>query len=355
MALKFFNPDQVVAAARSSLRPRLLITMAATILGAVVLFGIFQVEGRSFAAIFLRFVGSVAALLWTLFGLTATAHQIHQSQLGNEIPNPRQAACFAWGRAASLLMLPVWGAGLLLALLLAETLLLALSHIPGLGPILLAIAGVPLLLLNTVVAVALLLALFNIAARVVLGDDHALAVRDATWRLLRERWPELLIYNLGGVLATCLVAALVLSPLWLGLQITLGLIDYAAAEAWKTLIDASGFWGGIGHLIGLVMIGALLAAIASVPLITITHLTLSIHRELEAPAKAKRGARKRGATEAAADETAETRPRRTRRKSTENKPAETKPRRRRKTASEAEKASQPEDAQGEATPEADSE
>ncbi|MDX8406863.1 MAG: hypothetical protein R8L58_00600, partial [Mariprofundaceae bacterium] len=141
MALKFFNPDQVVAAARSSLRPRLLITMAATILGAVVLFGVFHVDGSDFSSVFLHFIGSVAALIWMLFGLTATAHQIHKSQLGEDIPNPREAACFAWGRASSLIMLPVWGAGLLLALLLAETLVLALSNIPGLGLILLALTG----------------------------------------------------------------------------------------------------------------------------------------------------------------------------------------------------------------------
>jgi hypothetical protein len=285
MALKFFNPDQVVAAARSALRPRLLITMAATILGAVVLFGVFQVDGNDFTSMFVRFIGCIAALLWLLFGLTSTAHQIHQSQKGVEISNPRQAACFAWERANSLIMLPVWGAGALLALLLAETVMLALSNIPGIGLVLLALTGVPLLLLNTVVAVALLLALFNIAAHVVISDDDAAGTRDASWKLLRQRWPELLIYNLGGVLATCLVAALVLSPLWLGLQITLGLIDYASAGALQAVIGSIGFWGGIAHLVGLIMLGALLAAIASVPLITITHLTLSIHMELNQPKK----------------------------------------------------------------------
>ncbi len=299
MALKFFNPDQVVAAARSSLRPRLLITMAATILGAVVIFGVFHVDGHDFASVFLHFTGTAATLAWLLFGLTATAHQIHQSQRGNDIPNPRQAACFAWGRAASLVMLPVWGIGLLLLLLLAEMLLLALTNIPGIGLLLLALIGVPLLLLNTLVAIALLLALFNIAARVVIGDDDAASVRDASWRMLRRRWPELLIYNLGGMLATCLVAVLVLSPLWLGLQITLGLADYAAADAFRAVIDASGFWGGIAHLVGLVTVGALLAAIASVPLITITHLTLSIHMELDRPA---------------AEEAADTKPARPRRR-----------------------------------------
>jgi len=310
--MKFFNPDQVIAAARSALRPRLLITMAATILGTVVLFGVFNVDGHELSAIFLHFIGSIAALLWLLFGLTATAHQINQSQQGKDIPNPRQAACFAWDRASSIVMLPVWGAGILLVLLLAETLILALSNIPGLGLLLLALTGVPLLLLNTIVAVALLLALFNIAARVAISDDDAASVRDASWQLLRDRWPELLIYNLGGVLATCLVAALVLSPLWLGLQATLGIIDYAAADALRAVVDASGFWGGIAHLTGLIMLGALLAAIASVPLITITHLTLSIHQELNRPAKAKKPTtrRKASAAKASTDETKPARPRR---------------------------------------------
>ena len=312
MAMKFFNPDQVVAAARSALRPRLLITMAATILGAVVLFGVFHVDGNDLTSIFLRFLGSIAALLWLLFGLTSTAHQIHQSQKGAEIPNPRQAACFAWERSSSLIMLPVWGAGILLALLLAETLVLALSNIPGIGLVLLALTGVPLLLLNTVVAVFLLLALFNIAAHVVISDDDAAGTRDASWQLLRQRWPELLIYNLGGVLATCLVAALVLSPLWLGLQITQGLINFASAEALLAVIGSTGFWGGIAHLVGLIMLGALLAAIASVPLITITHLTLSIHMELKQPKKmAPTRARRKAADSTAAKTRAPARRRKT--------------------------------------------
>jgi len=324
MALKFFNPDQVVAAARSALRPRLLITMAATILGAVVLFGVFNVKGNDFTSIFLHFVGSVAALVWLLFGLTSTAHQIHQSQKGEEIPNPRQAACFAWGRASSLIMLPIWGAGILLALLLAETLVLALANIPGVGLVLLAMTGVPLLLLNTVVAIALLLALFNIAAHVVISDDDAASVRDASWKLLRQRWPELLIYNLGGVLATCLVAALVLSPLWLGLQITLGLIDYAATDAFMSVLNSIGFWGGIAHLVGLIMLGALLAAIASVPLITITHLTLSIHMELNQPKKkaAPKARRKTASSTAGEKKPAATRRRKAPAKATEPAAAE---------------------------------
>lgn len=295
MALRYYNQDQIIAAARSSLRPRMLITMAATILGFVVIYGLFSMDigTKGFGAILLRFIGGVGSLLWALFGLTALAHQVHCSVQGADIPNPIQAACFAWARAKSLMLLPAWGAGLLLALVLAEMLVLALANIPGLGLIWLALVAVPLLLLNTVVAIALVLALFNIAARVAISDADTNALKDVLWRLLRQRLPELLIYNLGGVLATCLVAVVVLSPLWLGAQITFGLVGYAAGDAMLAVQDAAGFWGGIAHLIGLIMLGALLAAIASVPGIVITHMTLSVQMELDASEQVeKKAARK---------------------------------------------------------------
>jgi len=295
MALRYYNQDQIIAAARSSLRPRMLITMAATMLGFVVIYGLFSMDvgTKGFGAILLRFIGGVGSLLWALFGLTALAHQVHCSVQGKDIPNPIQAACFAWARAKSLMLLPAWGAGLLLALVLAEMLVLALANIPGLGLIWLALLAVPLLLLNTVVAIALVLALFNIAARVAISDADANALKDVLWRLLRQRLPELLIYNLGGVLATCLVAVVVLSPLWLGAQITFGLVGYAAGDAMLAVQDAAGFWGGIAHLIGLIMLGALLAAIASVPGIVITHMTLSVQMELDAAEQVeKKAARK---------------------------------------------------------------
>jgi len=284
MALRYYNQDQIIAAARSSLRPRMLITMAATILGFVVIYGLFSMDigTKGLASILLRFIGGVGSLLWALFGLTALAHQVHCSVQGADIPNPIQAACFAWARAKSLMLLPAWGAGLLLALVLAEMLVLALANIPGLGLIWLALIAVPLLLLNTVVAIALVLALFNIAARVAISDADTNALKDVLWRLLRQRLPELLIYNLGGVLATCLVAVVVLSPLWLGAKITFGLVGYTAGDAMLAVQDAAGFWGGIAHLIGLIMLGALLAAIASVPGIVITHMTLSVQMELDA-------------------------------------------------------------------------
>ena len=298
MALQYFNQDQILAAARSALRPRLLTTMAATILGAVVIYGLFGigVNGHSFVSILLHFIGGILAMLWVLFGLTATAHQIHAQLKGEEMPNPKQAACFAWGRAQSILMLPAWGVGLLAALLIVEMMAIALGKIPGLGLIWLAIIAVPLLLLNTVVAVTLLLALFNIAARVAISSDDAATIRDNLWTLLRERLPELLLYNLGGVLATGLIAAVVLSPLWLGYLVTQDLIGFEAPEAIIAVLSSSGFWGSIAHIVVLVMIGALSAAVASVPGIVITHLTLSIHMELDSPAEA---AARTGATKAA--------------------------------------------------------
>jgi hypothetical protein len=125
-----------------------------------------------------------------------------------------------------------------------------------------------------------MLALFNMAARVAIADADSSSLRDDLWRLLKERLPELLIYNLGGVLVTIFVASLLLSPLWLGAQITLELIDYTAAEPLLRAYESTGFWGGIAHLIGLVMVGLLLAAVVSVPSVVITQMTLLVHMEL---------------------------------------------------------------------------
>jgi len=295
--MRYFNQDQIMAGARSALKPSLIITMAGTIIIAVVIYGVFSMSGASGVGdIFLRFIGGVGCLLWTLFGLTALARQVHVGMQGQAIPNTKQAMCFAWSRIQSLLLLPAWAVGGLLALLLAELLILALAKIPGVGLVWLALAGVPLLLLNTVVAMALLLALFNIAARVAISEADASALRDILWRLLRQRLPELLIYNLGGVLATLFVAALVLSPIWLGLEITWGLSHIVAGPQVAAVQAASGFWGGIAHLVALIILGSLLAAIASIPGIVITHMTLLVHLELDEP-KAKKAAtgRKRAA------------------------------------------------------------
>jgi len=296
--MRYFNQDQIMAGARSALKPSLIITMAGTIIIAVVIYGVFSMSGASGVGdIFLRFIGGVGCLLWTLFGLTALARQVHVGMQGQPIPNTKQAMCFAWSRIQSLLLLPAWAVGGLLALLLAELLILVLAKIPGLGLVWLALAGVPLLLLNTVVAMALLLALFNIAARVAISEADAGALRDILWRLLRQRLPELLIYNLGGVLATLFVAALVLSPVWLGLQITWGLGHIVAGPQVAAVQAASGFWGGVAHLVALIIFGGLLAAISSVPGVVITHMTLLVHMELDEPKEKKAATgKKRAAT-----------------------------------------------------------
>jgi len=280
--VRYINPDQIVAAGRSALKPRLLITMALTMVGAVVIYGLFSMGDVSRAgAIFLRFVGGIGCLLWTLFGLTALAHQVYRGMQDEVTPNTLEAFCFARSRIGSLLLLPAWAIGALLALMLAEMLVLAFARIPGLGLVWLSVVGVPLLLLNTVVAVGLLLALFNIAARVAISEADTASLKAILWRLMRQRLPELLIYNLGGVLITVFAAVLVLSPIWLGMQITWGLADYVAGTQMETVQAASGFWGGVAHLVGLAMFGSLLAVIASVPGVVITHMTLLVHKELD--------------------------------------------------------------------------
>ncbi|HKI59921.1 MAG TPA: hypothetical protein VKA23_02700, partial [Mariprofundaceae bacterium] len=116
---------------------------------------------------------------------------------------------------------------------------------------------------------------------VAIADADTMTLKNDLWRLIKEKLPELLIYNLGGVLVTLFVAALLLSPLWLGAQVTLALVDYTAAEAMMRATESTGFWGGIAHLIGLVMVGLLLAAVVSVPSVVITQMTLLVHMELE--------------------------------------------------------------------------
>jgi len=282
MAQRYVQIEQWWMAIQNALKPRLLLTMSLSILGAVVLFGLFCIGGKydDFAGILTYFVGVVASLLWFLFGLTALAHQLHQDMLSEPIPNSIEAFRFAWGRTQALLMLPAWGAGLLLVLLLGEMLVLSLANIPGLGLIWLTFLLIPLLLLNTVVAVALILALFNIATRVALTQDNVERLKSDLWDLVKQRLPMLLIYNLGGVLVTVIAAVVILSPLWLGAQITLNLMDYTAHEALNRIIDSVGFWGSIAHLLGLIMLGLLLAAIVSVPGVVITHMTLLVQHEL---------------------------------------------------------------------------
>jgi hypothetical protein len=278
---RYFQPDQWLGAARNALKPRVLTTMALSISITVVIYGLFNVDGElTFGAILLHFIGGIASLLFLLFGLTALAHQLLCQIQGVFIPNTIEAARFAWGRVQSILMLPVWGAGLLLALVLAEMVVLALANIPGLGVVWLALIGVPLLLLNSVVAIGLVMALFNIAARVAIANANATSLKSDLWKLIKERLPELLIYNLGGILVSLFIATLVLSPLWLGAEITLGLVDYVAPDPLARSYDATGFWGGIAHLIGLVMFGLLLAAAVSVPGVVITQMTLLVHLEL---------------------------------------------------------------------------
>jgi len=269
-------------AIQNALKPKLLLSMSMSIMGVVMIFGLLYIpsEHDTFTGILVSFIAILGCLLWFLFGLTAVAHQLHQGMQSEPIANSVEAFRFAWGKASTLMILPAWGASLLLALLFAEIVLLSLANIPALGLLWLSILAVPLLLLNSVIAVALLLALFNIAARVVLAGDHVQHLKDDLWYLIKQRLATLLLYNLGGVLVSCMIAIIVLSPLWLGAQVTLSLVGYTANEAFLRIVDAIGFWGSIAHLLALIMLGLLLAAIASVPIIVITHMTLLVHQEL---------------------------------------------------------------------------
>jgi len=286
--MQYFNLQQILTSARSALKPALLLTMGGTLAIAVFINGLFTMGGdiSGTGSLLLHFVGATLALLWLLFGLTALAHQLHMDMqdetTDDGIPDTRQAFAFAWARIRALLLLPAWAAGGLLVLLLGEMFLLLLGKIPGLGLVWLSLIGAPLLLFNTVIAVLLLLAVFNIAARVAISDEDAGGLRDSLWRLLRHRLPELIIYNLGGVVATLMIAAVVLSPIWLGAQMSWVLAHVVAGEEVQQITAAAGFWGGLAHLLGLIVFGVLLAAVVSVPGVVITHMTLLVQLQMDA-------------------------------------------------------------------------
>jgi len=299
--MQFFNADQILGSARSALKPTLMLSMGVTVLGTVLLYGLFGL-GDSIVgtgSLLMHFIGGLACLFWALFGLAALAHQLHMQIIGEPLPGASRAMSFAWSRMQPLLILPAYAAGGLLALLLGEMLLLVLAKIPGLGLIWLALIGVPLLLLNTLIAIGLLLAVFNIAARVAISDADVGGLRDALWHLMRNRLPELLIYNLGGVVASLLVAAVLLSPLWFGAQLSLSLMDVVSGEQVDRVLLGTGFWGGLAHLVGLLVFGGLLSVVAGVPGIVITQMTLLLHLEMD---QQRDGAEGGEGFEAAADD-----------------------------------------------------
>ena len=290
MASGYINYDLIIAAARDAIRPKLIVTMALVLTGSVMIAGLCNLGGHQ--PLPLQIAGLLLNMLWLLFGLTALAHQVHAIMQHEHVPTMRVALRFARQRLRAIVMLPVWVAGAFLLLTAAELLLLWLARLPGPGLVWLAVITVPLMLLNTVVVLAMLLVLFNLAARVAISDDCAGDVRLKLWRLLQQRLPEMLIYNLGGVLVTAIVMLLIFSPIWLGGQMTLELIGVAAPEQLHQVLHPAGFWSGMAYMVGLMLCGLLVAAIASIPCIVITHVTVALHRALDAmlAAEAKRQA-----------------------------------------------------------------
>jgi len=279
MANGYVNYDLIIAAARDAIRPRLMATMALTLTGAVMIAGLFNAGGHHNLP--WQLFGLLLNLCWLLFGLTAVAHQVQATMRDEPPPPPRVALRLARQRLRSIIMLPLWALALLVMAVAAELILLWLANIPGIGVVWLAALAIPLMLLNTLILLALASGLFNLAARVAIDDGDADQIRRKLWQLARKRWSELVIYNVGGLLATCIAAALVLAPLWAGWQLTLRLMTSAASTPWHMLLHPAGFWSGMAYMLGLILCGLLVAAIASIPCIVITHITVAIHRALD--------------------------------------------------------------------------
>lgn len=279
MSLRFLEVSTLSFVARSALRPELLLTTAAAILGAVVLYGMFGFGGDgSWSSMLGGFVAITLSLLWLMLGMVAVAHQIHARMSHQDpMPNTWDGFRFAIQRVRSLIVLPAWGVGLFLAVMVAEVVVVWLANIPGIGIIWLALLSLPLLIFNTGVAIILMLSVFSIAAYVTVFDSELGQMRGQLRQIMKNNLLDLAVYNLGGVLLTLILAALVLSPLWLGAQLSLSMIDFAAADAWLKLLQADGFWGSLAHFIALIMLGLLLAAVCAIPLVIITHITLLVY------------------------------------------------------------------------------
>jgi len=281
MSLRYLEVSTLSFVARSAMRPELLLTTVSAIVGAVVLYGIFGLGGDdSFASILGDFLAVSFSFLWLMLGLVALAHQINVRMSQSELlPNTIEAYGFAMRRIQSLLLLPAWAVGSLLVIMLLEIMILSLANIPGLGTIWLALIALPLLIFNTGLAILLMMSVFNIAAYVTVFKSNLGSMRQELWQIIKSNYMDLAVYNLGGVLLTVILAALVLSPIWLGAQVSSAVIDYAAAEPWVALLNADGFWASIAHLIGLLMGGLVLAVVCAVPFVIITHITLLVHKD----------------------------------------------------------------------------
>lgn len=282
MGLSHLKSSTLIHVTKSALKFEILLTATLAILGSVVLFGLFGLGGDdSFVSILGDFLAVSLSSLWLMLGFVALAHQINVGIIAEEeMPFSTQAYAFAWQRIKAIILLPAWGVAGLLMILLGEILLLSLANIPGLGTVWLAFIMIPLLVFNTLLVILLILSVFNIAAYVAVSESTMSEMRHELWALIKQKFVELLVYNLGGLLLTLVIAALVLSPLWLGAQATLILSGYAAGDAWASLIGAEGFWGGIAYFVGLVMSGLLVAVIGTIPITIITHITLLVHLEL---------------------------------------------------------------------------
>ncbi len=282
MPFKYFETSALTHVIKSALKPEFLWTTVVAIVGAVVLLGLFGLGGDdTFSSLLTDFVAISSSALWLMLGLVALAHQLSSNMADEDVlPSMTEAYVFAWHRLKAIVLLPTWGIGILLLVLLVEIILLSLANIPGLGTVWLALLVVPLLIFNTLIAIMLILSVFNIAAFVAVSESEVSTMRRELWLLMKSKFKALVVYNLGGILLTLMLATLVLTPLWLGAQATLVLTGYAASEPWQYLINATGFWGSIAHFIGLIMGGLLLAAIGAVPIVVITHITLLVHMEL---------------------------------------------------------------------------
>lgn len=201
-------------------------------------------------------LGIALGLAGLFYAFLAILYQHRQAAAGDLAPW-QDAYGYAWGHFRRNARLLLWVIGAVLVVLFCQGLLLFLARIPGLGILWLGIVIPPLVIFNSVLLPAVLLALAFLAVQVTAGDSDAKASVDALMEALRHR-RNLFAYGMGVLLLAFVMILILAIPVWVGWSLTMVYGEAFAGQVLEDFFSFQGFWG---HLAGMAH-DALIALIA---------------------------------------------------------------------------------------------